>query len=339
MTFRDRLACLPRLRLAHLPTPLEPMPRLGAELGLTSLWVKRDDCTGLGLGGNKVRKLEFDLAAAQSAGADCIVCGGVVQSNTARQVAAACAKLGLDCHLGIMSGRVPHTEPGYDANGNILLDRLYGAVIHAIPWTEDRNAPLRAIVSDLQRSGRRPYLVPYGASDARGAMGYVLAAEEITTARPDTAWIVHASGSAGTQAGLLAGLLALNHPARVIGIDVDAQAARVAADVRRIGHDAASLLGLADRWTDDRVEVAADWCGPGYGLPDATTEEALRRAARLEGLALDPVYAGKGMAGLIGLAQAGRFRPNDTVVWIHTGGAPGLFAYPHTMARAALTLR
>lgn len=339
MTFRDRLACLPRLRLAHLPTPLEPMPRLGAELGLTSLWVKRDDCTGLGLGGNKIRKLEFDLAAAQSAGADCIVCGGVVQSNTARQVAAACAKLGLDCHLGIMSGRVPHTEPGYDANGNILLDRLYGAVIHAIPWTEDRNAPLRAIVSDLQRSGRRPYLVPYGASDARGAMGYVLAAEEITTARPDTAWIVHASGSAGTQAGLLAGLLALNHPARVIGIDVDAQAARVAADVRRIGHDAASLLGLADRWTDDRVEVAADWCGPGYGLPDATTEEALRRAARLEGLALDPVYAGKGMAGLIGLAQAGRFRPNDTVVWIHTGGAPGLFAYPHTMARAALTLR
>lgn len=338
----DRLAALrklSRLHLAHLPTPLEPMPRLGALLGLSSLWVKRDDCTGLGLGGNKIRKLEFDLAAARQAGADCVVCGGVTQSNTARQVAAACAKLGLECHLGIMSGRVSHTEPGYDATGNMLLDRLYGAVIHAIAWNEDRNAPLRAIMADMQQTGRTPYLVPYGASDALGAMGYVLAAEEIVTARPDTAWIVHASGSAGTQAGLLAGLLALGHKARVIGIDVDAQAARVAADVRRVGREAAALLGVADRWDNSAVEVAGDWCGPGYGLPDTTTEEALHLAARLEGLALDPVYAGKGMAGLIGVARAGRFHPDATVVWIHTGGAPGLFAYPETMARAALTLR
>lgn len=333
----DRLAglrALPRLHLAHLPTPLEPMPRLGAVLGLSSLWVKRDDCTGLGLGGNKIRKLEFDLAAARQAGADCIVCGGVTQSNTARQVAAACAKLGLECHLGIMSGRVPHTEPGYDGNGNILLDRLYGAVIHDIAWNEDRNAPLRAIMAVLRQAGRTPYLVPYGASDALGAMGYALAVEEIVTARPDATWIVHASGSAGTQAGLLAGLLALGHKARVIGIDVDAQAARVTADVRRVGREAAGLLGVADRWDDGAVEVAGDWCGPGYGLPDARTEEALSLAARLEGLALDPVYAGKGMAGLIGLARAGRFPLDATVVWIHTGGAPGLFAYPETMARA-----
>jgi L-cysteate sulfo-lyase len=330
---------LPRLRLAHLPTPLEPMPRLGALLGLSALWVKRDDCTGLGLGGNKIRKLEFDLAAARQAGADCIVCGGVTQSNTARQVAAACARLGLECHLGIMSGRVPHTEPGYDANGNILLNRLYGAVIHDIAWNEDRNAPLRAIMAALRQAGRTPYLVPYGASDALGAMGYALAAEEIVQARPEVAWIVHASGSAGTQAGLLAGLLALGHPARVIGIDVDAQAARVAADVRRVGREAATLLGVGDGWDDGVVEVAGTWCGPGYGLPDAATEEALRLAARLEGLALDPVYAGKGMAGLIGLARAGRFASDDTVVWIHTGGAPGLFAYPHTVARAAFTVR
>ncbi|HTC12249.1 MAG TPA: D-cysteine desulfhydrase family protein [Acetobacteraceae bacterium] len=338
----DRLAVLrelPRLHLAHLPTPLEPMPRLGALLGLSALWVKRDDCTGLGLGGNKIRKLEFDLAAARQSGADCVVCGGVTQSNAARQVAAACATLGLECHLGIMSGRVPCTEPGYDANGNILLDRLYGAVIHDIAWNEDRNAPLRAIMTELRRAGRVPYLVPYGASDALGAMGYVLAAEEIVIARPEVAWIVHASGSAGTQAGLLAGLLALGHPARVIGIDVDAQAARVAAEVRRVGHEAAALIGIADGWDDAVVEVASDWCGPGYGLPDATTEEALHLAARLEGLALDPVYAGKGMAGLIGLARAGRFRPDDAVVWIHTGGTPGLFAYPLTMARAALTVR
>jgi L-cysteate sulfo-lyase len=327
------LRALPRLRLAHLPTPLEPMPRLGALLGLSSLWVKRDDCTGLGLGGNKVRKLEFNLGAAREAGADCIVCGGVVQSNTARQVAAACAKLGLECHLGIMSGRLSDTEPGHDTNGNILLDRLYGAVVHDIRWSEDRNARLRAIAEDLRRAGRAPYLVPYGASDALGAMGYALTADEIVTQCPEVAWIVHASGSAGTQAGLLAGLLALGHSARVIGVDVDAQAARVAADVRRVGHEAAALLGVAARWDDACVEVAGDRCGPAYGVPDATTDEAIRLAARLEGLALDPVYAGKGMAGLIGLARAGRFRADDAVIWIHTGGAPGLFAYPETMAR------
>src|ERR1700733_12944727 len=138
----DRLAglrVLPRVRLAHLPTPMEPMPRLAARLGVGSLWVKRDDCTGLGLGGNKVRKLEFDLAAALEAGADCVVCGGVVQSNSARQVAAACAKLGIECHLGIMRGRLSNPEPGYEDNGNILLDRLYGAIVHEIPWDEDRN--------------------------------------------------------------------------------------------------------------------------------------------------------------------------------------------------------
>lgn len=324
---------LPRLRLAHLPTPMEAAPRLGAALGLASLRVKRDDCTGLGLGGNKIRKLEFDLAAAQAAGADCVVCGGVVQSNTARQVAAACAKLGIECHLGIMRGRLGATEPGYEATGNILLDRLYGAIIHDIPWDEDRNVRLRGIAEGLRAEGRRVSLVPYGASDALGAMGYALAAEEIIRDCPDVAWIVHGSGSAGTQAGLLAGLLALGHPARVIGVDVDAQPERVRADVCRTGREAAALLGVAARWDDGLVEVAAGWSGPAYGITDAATEEAIRLAARCEGLALDPVYSGKGMAGLIGLARQGRFRNGGTVVWIHTGGSPGIFAYPETMAR------
>jgi L-cysteate sulfo-lyase len=146
---------------------------------------------------------------------------------------------------------------------------------------------------------------------------------------------VHASGSAGTQAGLLAGLLAMGHPARVIGIDVDAQAPRVAADVRRVGRAAAALLGVAEKWDDACVEVADAWCGAAYGVPDATTDEAIHLGARLEGFALDPVYAGKGLAGLIGLARAGFFPRDDSVVWIHTGGAPGIFAYPTTMARAA----
>jgi L-cysteate sulfo-lyase len=264
-----------------------------------------------------------------------VVCGGVVQSNTARQAAAACAKLGLECHLGIMHGRLARTEPGYDDTGNALLNRLFGAIIHDIPWDEDRNRRLHEIVEELKAAGRRPYLVPYGASDALGATGYALGAEEIVRDLPNVAWIVHASGSAGTQAGLLAGLLALGHSARVIGVDVDAQPERVRADVCRVGREVAALLGIEHRWQNERVEIAAEWSAGAYGVADETTVEAIRLAARTEALALDPVYSGKGMAGLIGLARQGRFSASDVVVWIHTGGLPGVFAYPETMARVS----
>jgi L-cysteate sulfo-lyase len=338
---RARLEAIPRVMLAHLPTPLEPMPRLSAALGGPRLLVKRDDCTGLGVGGNKVRKLEYDLAAARDAGADCVVCGGVVQSNTNRQVAAACARLGLECHLGVMHGRVAGTEPGYDATGNMLLNRLYGAVIHGIPWDEDRNANLRRITEGLRQAGRKPYFVPYGASDALGAMGYVrMVLELLDQCAPAgvlPTCIVHGSGSAGTQAGIVAALCALDQPIHVIGIDVDAQPERVARDVRRVGQAAAQLLGAAETWNDTRVEVAAGFAGPGYGVPDALTLEAIGLAARLEALALDPVYAGKAMAGLIGLVRSGRFGTDDTVVWLHTGGLPGMFAYPAAMMHAAAT--
>jgi L-cysteate sulfo-lyase len=326
------------VRLAHLPTILEEMPRLSAHLGGPRLFVKRDDCTGLGLGGNKVRKLEYDLAAAVADGADCVVCGGVVQSNVARQVAAACAKLGLECHLGIMHGRVPDTEPGYEVTGNILLDRLFGAVVHPIPWSEDRNVRLREIEQELRARGRRPYFVPYGASDAIGAMGYarmvIELLEQCSALRIAPLYLVHASGSGGTQAGILAMLTAMSHPLRCIGIDVDAQPERVAADVKRIGRGAAALLGVDGSWTDEVVEIVAGYAGPSYGVPDAATLEAIGVAARLEALALDPVYAGKGMAGLIGLVRSGRFSTEDIVIWLHTGGSPGLFAYPAAMARA-----
>ena len=160
-------------------------------------------------------------------------------------------------------------------------------------------------------------------------------AEEIVGELPEAAWIVHASGSAGTQAGLLAGLLAKNHSARVIGIDVDAQAARVRADVGRIGREAAARLGCEEKWSDDLVEVAGGWSGPAYGVADAATAEAMRLAARLEGLVVDPVYSGKGLAGLIDLARDRRFADGRPVVWIHTGGGPGIFAYPDAVARAA----
>jgi L-cysteate sulfo-lyase len=338
---RARLEEMPRVSLAHLPTPLEEMTRLAAELDGPRLWVKRDDCTGLGVGGNKVRKLEYDLAAALAMGADCVVCGGVVQSNTCRQVAAACAKLGLDCHLGIMHGRVPATEPGYDATGNILLDRLYGAVIRDLPWDEDRNRGLRSIEADLGRAGRKPYFVPYGASDSLGALGYARMVLELLQQCAERGiaptHLVHASGSAGTQAGITAMLAALDHPLHCVGVDVDAQPDRVAADVRRVGREAAALLGAATGWDDRRVEVVGGFAGPAYGVPDETTLEAICLAARLEALALDPVYSGKGMAGLIGLIRAGRFQRDHTVIWLHTGGVPGIFAYPAAMARAAET--
>jgi L-cysteate sulfo-lyase len=229
-------------------------------------------------------------------------------------------------------------EMDAETTGNFLLNRLFGAIIHEIPWDENRNRRLQQITDDLKASGRRPYLVPYGASDALGAMGYALAAEEIVRDCPDVGWIVHASGSAGTQAGLLAGLLALGHSARVIGVDVDAQAERVRGDVCRVGREAAALMGVAENWRDDRVVVAGDWSGSSYGVAHETTEEAIRLAARCEGLILDPVYCGKSMAGLIGLARRGTFSDGAPVVWIHTGGSPGIFAYPTTMARLSRTL-
>ena len=241
-TVAERLRRLPRLKLAHLPTPLEDMTRLSAHFSGPRILVKRDDCTGLALGGNKVRKLEFELAAAVDAGADCVVAGGVVQSNAARQVAAACAKVGLDCHLGLMHGRVPATEPGYEATGNVLLNRLLGAVVHEIPWAEDRTTSLESITTSLRGQGPRAYVVPYGVSSALGAMGYAVMVwellEQCTAMGITPTYVVHASGSGGTQAGIVAMLTALRHDMRCIGIDVDAQPARVATDVKRIGRAA-----------------------------------------------------------------------------------------------------
>jgi L-cysteate sulfo-lyase len=337
----ELIAAGTRIPLAHLPTPLETMPRLSAELGGPRLLVKRDDCTGLGVGGNKIRKLEFVMAAALAEGADCIVCGGVPQSNTSRQVAAVCAKLGLECHLGVMYGRVSNVEPEYEVSGNLLLSRLYGSTIHKIPWSENRNTHLESIRDGLTREGRKPFLVPYGASNPVGAMGYAAMVVELldqcAAMGISPNFIVHASGSGGTQAGITAGLTVLDWPMRCIGIDIDAQAERVKADVCRIGREAACQLGAESSWNDGLVEVVAGFAGPGYGIPDPPTLEAIRMAARLEGLLLDPVYSGKGMRGLIGLIRAGRFSFDDTVVWLHTGGLPGLFAYPAAMDRAAMS--
>lgn len=324
-----RLQRFPRVGLAHLPTPLEPMKRLTAHLGGPRLWVKREDATGIGLGGNKLRKLDYVLSEAIAAKADTLVSGGVVQSNSQRQVAAAAAKLGLECHLAVYHGRLLPPTPEYGTSGNALLNRLFGAHLHDVPWSGDRNRAIEALAGRLRDGGRRPYVVPYGVSNALGAVGYASAMLEIamqsTAAGFRPSAVVHCSGSAATQAGLVAGASIALRGTRVVGIDIDAEPERVRADVVQHAGAAASLLEAAFEEAD--VEVVAGHAGPAYGMPHDATVEAIRLAGALEALVLDPVYSGKGLAGLIALARAGRWKRGDDVVFVHTGGAPSLFAY------------
>jgi L-cysteate sulfo-lyase len=325
----DRLAGFPRLGLVKLPTPLEPMKRLTAHLGGPRLWVKREDATGLGLGGNKLRKLDYVLYEALASGADTIVSGGVVQSNSQRQVAAVAAKLGLACHLAVYHGRVEPTAGEYKTSGNAFLNRLFGAHLHDVPWTGDRNVAIRALVEELEASGHKPYFVPYGVSNALGAVAYSTTIAEIASQAAlmgfTPAAIVHCTGSGGTQAGLVVGATAAMPNTAIVGIDIDAEPMRVRADVIAFAREASNLLGVA--FDEATVEVVAGHAGPAYGVPHEATIEAIRLAGRLEALALDPVYSGKGLAGLIALIREGRWRADEDVIFVHTGGEPALFAY------------
>lgn len=327
--FATKLARFPRLGLAHLPTPLEPMRRLTAHLGGPRLWVKREDCTGVGFGGNKLRKLDYVLNEAVAAGADTLVSGGVVQSNSQRQVAAAAAKLGFDCHLAVYHGRLAPPSPDYARTGNALLNRLFGATLHDVPWNGDRNGAIRDLAERLRAAGRTPYLVPYGVSNGLGAVAYASTVAEIAAQAQALGFaphaIVHCTGSGATQAGLVVGARACLPDTRIVGIDIDAEPERVRADVLACTEAAAGMLDQPVG-TDD-VEVVAGHAGPAYGVPHAATLEAIKLAARLEALVLDPVYSGKGLAGLLALVAAGRWTKDQDVVFVHTGGAPALFAY------------
>ena len=324
-----RLKAFPRVGLGHYPTPLEPLPNLTRHLGGPRLWVKREDCSGVGFGGNKLRKLDFVLTEALARGADTLVSGGVVQSNSQRQVAAAAAKLSLACHLAVYHGRVAPPGPDYESSGNALLNKVFGAVMHAVPWTGDRNAALNDLAARLEAEGRRPYVVPYGVSDTLGAIGYTSALAEIAVQSADLGFtpdaIVHSSGSGATQAGLVVGAQAALPETEIVGIDIDAEPERVRADVIRYASAAAERLGLP--FADDKVEVIAGYAGPAYGVPHQATLDALALAGRTEALVLDPVYSAKGLAGLIALIGAGRWRPDQNLVFVHTGGAAALFAY------------
>jgi L-cysteate sulfo-lyase len=322
------LARFPRVRLAHLPTPLEPLPRLSEALGI-DLWIKRDDCTGLAGGGNKTRKLEFLLGDALEQGADTLVTQGAVQSNHVRQTAAAAAAHGLHCDI-ILEARTGSKANDYLNNGNVLLDRMFGATLRTVPRDTDMVAELETTAEAVRARGGRPYVIPGGGSNAIGALGYVDCAREIVVQADEldlpVDHIVTATGSAGTHAGLVAGLAVMGADIPVLGIGVRAPKVRQEANVLKLAQQTAALLGRPDAVTPDMVVADCDYVGEGYGLVDEAVIEALKLAARTDAILLDPVYTGKAMKGLIALARSGRFQ-GETVVFLHTGGAQGLFGY------------
>lgn len=324
------LSRFPRLRLAHLPTPLEPMPNLSEHLGGPRLWVKRDDCTGLSTGGNKTRKLEFLMADAQRLGADVVVTQGATQSNHARQTAASAARLRMDCHI-LLENRTGSEDPEYHNNGNVFLDQLHGATVSPRPGGADMDAELEAAAAALREKGRTPYIIPGGGSNEIGALGYVNAALELLTQANDQGLridhVVHATGSTGTQAGLVTGFAGARTGVPVLGIGVRAPREEQEAKVFALAERTAEQLGIGGAIARTDVVANCDYVGGGYGIPTPGMIEAVGLLARLEGLLLDPVYSGKGMAGLIDLVRKGHFGPDDNIVFLHTGGSAGLFGY------------
>ena len=324
------LARFPRKRFAHLPTPLEPMENLSRLLGGPNLWIKRDDCTGLAGGGNKTRKLEFLMAAAEAEGADTIITQGAVQSNHARQTAAIAARMGYHCHL-LLENRTESQDPDFLGNGNVLLDEMYGAQLQRFAGGTDMNEQMALLAERLKGEGRKPYIIPGGGSNRIGALGYANAAIELVTQSNDMGLkvdhIVHATGSAGTQAGLVAGLTAVHAGIPVLGISVRAERAAQEENVYRLAAETADFIGSAAALTRADVVANSDYVGGGYGVPTEAMIEAVNLAARHESILLDPVYSGKGMAGLIDQVRQGAFQPDENVVFIHTGGAQALFGY------------
>lgn len=315
----------PRVQIAFLPTPLEPMPRLSATLGGPNLIIKRDDLTGLAFGGNKTRKLEFLIAEAQGHGARTLITTGAVQSNHCRQTAAAAARFGFDCIL-VLAGERPDGP-----SGNLLLDQLMGA---EFVWTTkaEREKVLKETFDNAWSAGRRPYLVPYGGSNNLGAASYAFAMQEFmdqltgASGLPYPNWIVFPSSSGGTQAGMTLGASMFGYTGRILGISVDENRDVLQSRVANLATLTAEYLGESTRFSPQDIEVNADYLGDGYGVMGEPEKEAVHMFAKFEGLILDPVYTGRAAAGLIDLIRKGFFTQQDTVLFWHTGGSPALFA-------------
>ncbi|MGI9416995.1 MAG: D-cysteine desulfhydrase [Geminicoccaceae bacterium] len=333
------LARFPREHFAHLPTPLEPMANLTRLLGGPKLYIKRDDCTGLATGGNKTRKLEFLIGDALAKGADTLVTHGAVQSNHVRQTAAAACRYGLKCQA-ILERRVPSYGERYETTGNVLFDRMFGAVLDYVSEGTDMDAAMAETVARIKGSGGRPYAIPGGGSSTVGALGYVNAALELLqqannrSLRVDC--VVHGTGSTGTQSGLVTGFEGANSGIDVLGISVrQPDNERQQANVHKLASATAEKLGIKGGIDPSRVRANGDYVGEGYGLPTKGTIEAIDLLARHEGVLLDPVYSAKAMAGLIDLIRKGAFEKDENVVFLHTGGAMALFAYEDRWAQEA----
>ena len=309
----------PRLTFAHLPTPVEEMPRLTAALQGPRLLVKRDDQTGLAFGGNKTRKLEYLLAEAQAQGAQTIISAGAVQSNHCRQTVAAAAKFGMDCILVLFG------DPPDPPDGNHLLHHLLGAEI-ILTSRENIKAKLDEVFQQAQSEGRKPYLIPYGGSNPTGAQGYVNAMLELAEQNVQPDWIVFPSSSGGTQAGMLVGAKMSGCAGKILGISVDEPAQALSSHVADLATETAAFLGESWEFTPDQVLVNADYTGGGYAVMGQAEIEAIKLFAKQEALLLDPVYTGRAAAGLINLIRRGYFAKNETVLFWHTGGGPALFA-------------
>jgi L-cysteate sulfo-lyase len=324
------LSRFPRVSLAHLPTPLEYMPRLSKHLGGPKIYVKRDDCTGLGSGGNKTRKLEFLMADAQQKDADVVITQGAVQSNHARQTAAAACKLGMGCEL-IFEKRVADASDPYLESGNVLLDRIFGANIRDVDKGSDMNAEMEKLAEELRSDGKNPYIIPGGGSNPIGALGYIDCALELLNQANSEGividHVVHATGSAGTQAGLVVGLKASHANIPLLGIGVNAAKDAQEEKVWKLAQETADYVGAPGVVQRGDIVANCDYVGDGYGITTETMNDAVMLLARMEGLLFDPVYSGKGLAGMIDLIEKGFFEQSKNIVFVHTGGSAGLFGY------------
>lgn len=311
---------VPRLRFAHLPTPIEALPRLSDALGGPRLLIKRDDQTGLALGGNKTRKLEFLVAEARDQGAKTLISGGALQSNHCRQTAAAAARFGFKCIL-VLTGNKPN-QP----SANRLLDELFGAEIVHVADRKDRDKILQETFDRAAKNGMKPYLVPYGGSNATGALGYVFAMKELMEQNVQADWIVFATSSGGTHAGLLLGQRAFGYQGKVLGISVDESEEWLKDHVSELTSLTSEKLGERFDFTPGEVLANANYCSAGYGVLTEQECEAISLLAKCEGILLDPVYTGRAAAGMIDLIRKGFFKKDETVLFLHTGGQPALFA-------------
>jgi D-cysteine desulfhydrase family pyridoxal phosphate-dependent enzyme len=309
-----------RLNFAHLPTRIEALPRLSQALGGPRLLIKRDDLTGLAFGGNKTRKLEFLVAEARDQGAKTLISGGALQSNHCRQTAAAAARFGFKCIL-VLTGDEPK-QP----SANLLLDGLFDAEIVYVSDRNDRDRILQETFDRVAKGGMKPYLVPYGGSNAIGALGYAFAMKELVGQNLQADWIVFATSSGGTHAGLQLGQRVFGYKGNVLGISVDESEEWLKQTVSELASLASEKFGKRIEFTPDEILANANYCSAGYGVLTEQEREAIRLFATSEGLLLDPVYTGRAAAGMIDLIRKGFFKKDETLLFLHTGGQPALFA-------------